>query len=129
MGNKVSEIYLSKLAGDQSKWLSVRQSLIASNVANANTPGFNTVDVKPMDESALSFTNLVRTNDRHLASGIGNVSGVGTERDSTWEIFHSGGNVSLPQEMMKADEVAGAYQMNTTVMKSFHRMVVSVFGN
>lgn len=125
----MSEIYLSKIAADQSKWLSVRQSLVASNVANANTPGFKAQDVRPMDEGEVLFSNLVRTHESHLASGIGNVEGVGVERDSTWEVYHSGGNVSLPQEMMKADEVAGAFQLNTTVMKSFHRMVISVFGS
>lgn len=123
------EIYLSKLAGDQAKWLSVRQSLIASNVANANTPGFRAQDVKPMGESENSFSSLLRTDDKHLSSGIGNVTGVGIERESTWEIYHSGGNVSLPQEMMKSGEVAVAYQMNTTVMKSFHQMVISTFGS
>jgi flagellar basal-body rod protein FlgB len=125
----MSEIYLSTLAKDNSNWLSVRQSLIAGNVANANTPGFRSQDVKPMNESGNLFSNLARTNDGHLYSGIGNVSGVGTTSDDTWEVFHSGGNVSLPQEMMKAGEVAGAFQLNTAVMKSFHRMVVSVFGN
>lgn len=125
----MAEIYLSALAKDNSNWLSARQSLIAGNVANANTPGFRSQDVKPMNESGNLFSNLARTNDSHLYSGIGNVSGVGTTSDDTWEVFHSGGNVSLPQEMMKAGEVAGAFQLNTAVMKSFHRMVVSVFGN
>ena len=125
----MSEIYLSKIAGDQAQWLSVRQSLIAGNVANANTPGYKSQDVKPMDESENSFLNLVQTNGKHLAAGIGNVAGVGTENSSTWEVFHSGRNVSLPQEMMKSGEVAGAYQLNTSVMKSFHRMVLATFGS
>ena len=69
----MSEIYLSKIAGDQAQWLSVRQSLIAGNVANANTPGYKSQDVKPMDENENSFLNLVQTNGKHLAAGIGNV--------------------------------------------------------
>ncbi|MBO6814736.1 MAG: flagellar basal body rod protein FlgB [Rhizobiaceae bacterium] len=125
----MSEIYLGKLAGNHAEWLGVRQSLIASNVANANTPGFRAQDVKEMDESAAIFSNLTQTDSKHIASGIGNVSGIGTGEDDSWEIYHSGGNVSLPQEMMKASEVAGAYELNTTVMKTFHRMVVAVFGN
>lgn len=125
----MSEIYLGKLAGTHSEWLGVRQNLIASNVANANTPGYKAKDVKEMNEGQALFSNMVQTHQQHLASGIGNVAGVGTATEDSWEIYHSGGNVSLPQEMMKAGEVATSYQLNTTVMKSFHRMVIAVFGN
>lgn len=125
----MSQIYLEKLAATQSEWLGVRQSVIASNVANANTPGFKAKDVKAMEEGAPLFSNLVQTHQKHMASGIGNVAGVGVTNGESWEIYHSGGNVSLPQEMMKAGEVASSYQLNTTVMKSFHRMVIAVFGN
>ena len=125
----MSDIYLSSLGENHSKWLSVRQSVIASNVANANTPGFKAKDVKAMDENSALFSNLVTTDSRHITSGIGNIDGVATGRDESWEVYHSGGNVSLPQEMVKANEVSGAYGLNTSVMKSFHRMVISVFGS
>ena len=128
-GMIMSEIYLSSLGESHSKWLSVRQSVIASNVANANTPGFKAKDVKPMGEDSTLFSNLATTDTRHITSGIGNIDGVATGRDESWEVYHSGGNVSLPQEMVKASEVAGAYGLNTSVMKSFHRMVISIYGN
>ena len=124
----MSEIFLSSLAKNNANWLSVRQSLVASNVANANTPGFRAKDVEAFDNGQSMFSNLVQTDKKHLASGIGNVAGIGTTSASTWDTYHSGGNVSLPQEMLKAGEIAGAYELNTTVMKSFHRMLVSVFG-
>ena len=125
----MSEIYLSSLAKTNASWLAARQSLIAGNVANANTPGFKAKDVEAFDSNQSMFSNLVQTDSRHLTSGIGNVAGIGTANDSTWDTYHSGGNVSLPQEMLKAGEVAGAFELNTTVMKSFHRMLVSVFGS
>jgi len=125
----MSEIHLVNLAKNHSSWLGVRQSLIAGNVANANTPGFKAQDVKAMSDTAPLFSNLAQTHSKHLTSGIGNVAGIGTGADDTWEIYHSGGNVSLPQEMMKAGEVSSAYDLNTSVMKTFHRMVVGVFGN
>ena len=125
----MAELYINSLAKTHANWLSVRQSVIASNVANANTPGFRAVDVKPMDDSKSMFTALASTNGQHITAGIGGVDGIGISRQSTWETYHSGSNVSLPQEMMKASEVRGAYELNTTVMKSFHRMVFAVFGN
>ena len=125
----MSEMYLNSLASNHANWLSVRQSLISSNVANANTPGFKALDVKAFEDTTSLFSSMAQTNESHLSSGIGNVAGVATGRETPWDVYHSGGNVSLPQEMIKAGEVAGAYELNTTVMKSFHRMVVSVFGS
>lgn len=125
----MSEIYLHSLGATQANWLSVRQTLIASNVANANVPGFKAQDVRPMEDSRQMFSNLLRTDEKHLASGVGNVEGVATKAGESWETFHSGGNVSVAQEMMKASEVASAYQLNTSVMRSFHSMVITVFGS
>lgn len=125
----MSEIYLSKLAGSNANWLSARQTLIAGNVANSSTPGYKSVDVKPFSE-AMKSTGLTasRTHSMHLTSSSGSAGGVGTQLEESWETYHSGANVSLPQEMIKSGEVSTAYQLNTSVMKSFHRMVVSAFG-
>lgn len=126
----MSEIYLSKLAGSNANWLSARQTLIAGNVANSSTPGYKSVDVKPFSD-ALKTTGLTvsKTHSMHLTSSSGSAGGVGSELEDSWETYHSGANVSLPQEMIKSGEVSTAYQLNTSVMKSFHRMVVSAFGS
>ena len=124
----MSEIYLHNLGTNHASWLSARQSLIAGNVANANTPGFKAQDVKAFDDNAADFSILARTNAAHMTSGLGNVAGQSSHNQTAWETYHSGGNVSVPQEMMKAGEVSTAYELNTSVMKSFHRMVITVFG-
>lgn len=125
----MSEIYLSKLAGSNANWLSARQTLIAGNVANSSTPGYKSVDVKPFSDAMKSAgLSASRTHSMHLVSSSGSAGGVGTKLEDSWETYHSGANVSLPQEMIKSGEVSTAYQLNTSVMKSFHRMVVSAFG-
>lgn len=124
----MADIYINTLSADNAKWLSVRQSLIAGNIANVNTPGFKALDVKAMDESGSQFSKLIATNDRHISASSTSAGGVAIENGSPWESYISGGNVSLPQEMLKANEVSSAFQLNTSVMKSFHRMVISVFG-
>ncbi|MEM9277735.1 MAG: flagellar basal body protein [Pseudomonadota bacterium] len=125
----MSEIYLQQLGGNHAKWLAVRQSLIASNIANANVPGFEAKDVRPLEESQTKFSSMVQTHENHVVARLGNVEGVGITEDATWETYYSGGNVSLPQEMMKSAEVASAFRLNTSVMRSFHGMVLTVFGN
>ncbi|WP_306792290.1 flagellar basal body protein, partial [Enterobacter asburiae] len=43
-------VNLFDLATRQSQWLAVRQSTIASNIANANTPGYTANDVEPFEK-------------------------------------------------------------------------------
>jgi len=41
----VQPIYLLDLASQQERWLTVRQAVVAQNIANANTPGYTAMDV------------------------------------------------------------------------------------
>ena len=124
----MADMMLDQVASSQAKWLSVRQSLIASNVANASVLGYVAKDVRPMEDSGKLFASMVSTNPNHLTSALGGVQGVGVASDRGWETFHSGTSVSLPHEMLKAGEVSTAYQLNTTVMRSFHSMILTTFG-
>lgn len=125
----MSGMYLSGLAEAHANWLSVRQSVIAGNVANANTPGFKAREVSPFEDGKSQFATLMATSSSHVAGGINNAAGYKLSTDSPWDVFHSGGTVNLAREMMKSGDVATAYELNTTVMKSFHRMVVTAFGS
>ena len=42
-------VNLFDLATQQARWLSVRQTAIAGNIANANTPGYARHDVEPFE--------------------------------------------------------------------------------
>ena len=57
MGAAVQPIYLFDLAFQRSQWLSVRQSVVAENIANANTPNYRARDVEPF-EATLDKTEL-----------------------------------------------------------------------
>lgn len=114
------------IASQQNRWLSVRQSVVAQNIANANTPGFKALDVQPF-EAVLNSTGIEmrKTQTSHLSP----VSGVGgdadTQEQAKWQIVHSGNSVSLEEQMLKSGEVAGAYARNTGVMKTLHRMLMA----
>lgn len=119
-------VYLFSLAHRQSDWLSVRQSVVAQNVANANTPGFKALDVEPfaatLDATRLEMT---ATSAAHMTSG-GRAAGTEpVERDKPWEVLHSGNDISLDEELLKAGEVNGAFSLNTSVTKAFHRMLLA----
>ena len=48
-----SSVPLLSLLTTRMSWLSGRQSVLAQNVANADTPGYQARDMKPMDFAAL----------------------------------------------------------------------------
>jgi flagellar basal-body rod protein FlgB len=120
----VVPVFLASLASSQAQWLAARQTTIASNVANANTPGYQARDVTPfsttLDQTALS---LSATNPRHIDAGAELAPTQKISKTDSWEIFHSGNSVALEQEMMKAGEVNQGYALNTAIVKAFSRMV------
>ncbi|WP_185983602.1 flagellar basal body rod protein FlgB [Aureimonas mangrovi] len=122
----MSEVYLFGLTARHAEFLATRQSVIAENVANADTPGFRARDVKPFSE-VLETTRLemAGTDRLHMAGGSGRAGAVEEVSAERWDVTHSGNTVSLEQEMMKAGRVAGEYSLNTSITKAFHRMFMS----
>jgi len=116
-------VNLFDLASQQARWLSVRQSAIAGNVANANTPGYAAMDVEPF-EKVLKNTSVAMsaTHSGHiLASTSPARMTVETEQDGV-AILPSKNSVSLEDQMLKAGEVGRSFELNTSIVKSFHRM-------
>jgi flagellar basal-body rod protein FlgB len=123
----MSSLYLFSLASQNNQWLSTRQTLIAGNIANANTPGFKELDLQPF-EAVLDSTGLkmAATQPGHMKPEAAAIGGSSTaDKGQTWDIYHSGNNVSLEQELLKAGEVNRAYSLNTSIMKSFNRMLLA----
>jgi flagellar basal-body rod protein FlgB len=123
----MSPLHLFKLVSQHNHWLSVRQSAIATNVANVNTPGFKALEVKPFDAMLDGLAlNMTFTSERHIAPAGGAELQVtdGGDQDGV-QVLHSGNTVALEQEMMKAGEVNRAYALNAAVVKAFHRMLLA----
>lgn len=123
----MSSIHLFDLASRQAQWLSVRQATVAGNVANANTPDFRARDVQPFAD-VLSKTQLTMaaTNAQHLEVEANGIAGARLRSEDITERTHSGNTVDVEQEMMKAGEIARDYSLNTSIVKAFHRMMLSV---
>ena len=114
-------IYLFDLAFQRAQWLSVRQTTVAENVANANTPSFRARDVEPfeatLDKTALE---LASTNPGHISFASAPVrTDPGGQR--SWNTSRAN-DVSLEKELIKAGEVSRDYSLNVNIVKSFHRM-------
>ncbi|MFG1400459.1 flagellar basal body rod protein FlgB [Xanthobacter sediminis] len=119
-------LYLFGLASRHSQWASVRQTAIAGNIANANTPGYKAVDTAAFD-AVMNQTslNMARTSESHLSTPAAEVTTRTRDAKDGWGINASGNSVSIEQEMLKANEVNSAYTLDTSIVKSFNRMILT----
>jgi flagellar basal-body rod protein FlgB len=120
-------IHLFGLASQHNNWLSTRQTLLAGNIANINTPRYKALDLQPFD-AVLESTKLQLTvsEQGHMAPDpVTTAATADAEGEQGWEVYHSGSNVSAEQELIKASEINRAYTLNTNVVKAFHRMLLT----
>ncbi|UCI09233.1 flagellar basal body rod protein FlgB [Mesorhizobium sp. B1-1-8] len=118
-------VNLFDLATRQSQWLAVRQSAIASNIANANTPGYTANDVEPF-EKVLDRTavTLAATEAGHLGAEKTNAGFNVKPDEATGSIMPSKNTVVVENELMKAGEVRRSFELNTAIVKAFHTMMM-----
>jgi flagellar basal-body rod protein FlgB len=110
----------------RSRWLATRAAVTATNVANADTPGYKPKDVAPF-ESALrtAATEMGRTRSSHIGSHEGSRGGFGVVLRATTEGKHSGNRVSLETEMATLGETRSQQALATGIIGAFHRMLLS----
>jgi flagellar basal-body rod protein FlgB len=122
----VGSVYLFDVASRHSQWLAVRQATVSGNIANANTPGYKASDVEPfvnvLDKTQLT---MAATDRGHLGVDGSAVRATKVKKSESWDIMHSGNSVSLEQEMAKAGDVNREHSLNTSIVKAFHRMILS----
>jgi flagellar basal-body rod protein FlgB len=122
----MAPVYLLSIASRQSEWLATRQSVIAENIANANTPRFKAGDTEPF-EAILDKTQLTvaSTNPLHMSDAAESARQIEVRREDAWDVVHSGNTVVLEQELLKAGETSRQYALNTGIVKAFHRMFMA----
>jgi flagellar basal-body rod protein FlgB len=122
----MSSIYLFDIASQRSQWLSLRQEAISGNIAHANTPGYAARDVLPFEAVLESSKLSVATSDPgHLAQASEPLDSIAEPDRDAWNIYNSGNSVSIEKELVKAGEVNGGFALNTSVVKAFHRMLLT----
>lgn len=92
-----------------------RQRLVAQNVANADTPGYQARDLASFT-SADGFDLAMRATDpRHLSGDPTGQQHVITETNGR---SPNGNTVSLEDEMMRAADISHEHELSLTVYKS-----------
>jgi flagellar basal-body rod protein FlgB len=126
----------SGLAGDplalaerRLQWLDRRQSVLAQNVANADTPRYRPRDLSPFQRELAGQTRLAlaRTQDGHGAGNAASAIGARTDRTVS-EVTPDGNAVSLDREALRIAETDTAHQVAMSVHRSFMGMFRAALG-
>lgn len=130
MGN----IPLFTALAEKMKWHQTRQTLLAENVANAETPGF-----KGRDLAAFSFAEHMRnvstatistkvTTAGHIVAESSGTDGFATRTINSFEVTPEGNGVTLEDEMMKITSNQMDYQTVTTLYSRSMRLLRTALG-
>ena len=118
--------YVLQLSAQRTQWLSARDELIAGNIANANTPGYQATDLQPfsaiLDNAQVS---MVSTNPAHMTPGGDAFAEARVVEADGPESTLSGNSVDVENEMMKLGEVNRDYTMATNIKRVIHQMIMS----
>jgi len=123
-----ADIGLFRLAEQRLAWVGKRQELLAQNVANANTPGYQPRDLAPF-ASALARANpaaaLVRTDPMHLTATSTMQSG---QPLRPRERASDGNGVSMEDQLTKVADTAGMQDLVANLYRKYNSMFRTALG-
>jgi len=109
-----SHVALLDLAEQRMAWTEQRQSVLAQNIANADTPGWKSKDLAPFAAhlaaagAAMPANELAQTNPMHMAGSGGDAAHPATRLS---ERAPDGNAVSLDQELTRIAETETAHDL------------------
>lgn len=117
-------VNLFQLASQKAQWLSVRQTAVANNIANANTPGYAAVDVEPFEQIlGRTSVNIKATDPKHFGAQPTEAGYKLVEVDAP-AFSKDGSPVRIEKELERSGEVRREFELSTAIVKSFHRMLM-----
>jgi flagellar basal-body rod protein FlgB len=96
-------------------WHEQRQGVLSQNIANADTPGYKTRDLKELSfpelaKGAVSNVAMIATDPRHIGPN-GGPEDSRSERRKPFEVTPQGNAVVLEDEMLRVSTNVQDYQM------------------
>jgi len=121
---------LFRLISDKMAWHNQRQEILAQNVANADTPGYQGRDLAPFDfKTEMRRTarmEMAATRSGHLAGTTPRGSDFKDDRKSgAYETTPDGNAVVLEEQMMKISRNAMDYQTVTNIYRKQVNLIKS----
>lgn len=106
-------------------YITVRHTLLAQNVANADTPGYEAHDLKTFTDALRTVqpASMLATHGRHMVAELGNTTFREDSRVEGWEVVPSGNEVTLEEQMIRAADNSREHQLTTQLMKKHVTML------
>ena len=114
-------------------WLSQRQGVLAQNIANADTPNYQPMDLKPLDFRArLRVTEqklrIARTDDQHINSPKSVRRHRENEQREPYEMAPAGNSVVMEEQLMRMNQTAMDHELATNIYRKYLGMVRIALG-
>ena len=129
-----SQLPLFRLIGQRLDYLSQRQSVLAQNVANADTPGYQPLDLEPFAEHVARTMpsrrlEMTRTHPGHIdaSAGRADLADANTVGDA-YESAPSGNEVVLEQQMIAVAQNAMDHQLALNLYRKQAGMIRIAIG-
>lgn len=116
----VADLPLFQALKSKMMWHQTRQGVLAENIANANTPGYQSRDVKDYsfrDHMTLQAPGLATATTRvgHISGAVSGNLGTKVEERDTFEITPDGNSVNLEEQMMNITQNQMDFQAATSL--------------
>lgn len=128
------KIGLLDALGEKMRWHQTRQTLLAENVANADTPDYRGKDLKAfgfedhMKQLSSVKIATVATQPGHISVQGTDADGFGARQMNSFEITPEGNGVTLEDEMMKVAGNQMDYQAITALYTRSIKLLKTALG-
>lgn len=131
----LSQIDVFKAISTRMRWLNDRQTLIAQNVANADTPGYRPLDLKELSFRQhvvrhLPNLEMAATSGAHIAAPpINGRTDFDARKGRDFETTPAGNAVVLEEQMMKSAENQADYDTMSNLYRKQIGLVKLAIGS
>jgi flagellar basal-body rod protein FlgB len=124
-----TRIGLFDLAEKRLVWTAQRQSVLAANIANANTPAFQARDIESFAQilSGSASIEPVKTQPAHMAGTVPTGLASQTKNPPTARAL-DGNSVALDKQLTKVAETETTQSLVTTIWKKYMGMFSMALG-
>lgn len=130
----MTEPLLHYMLSSQMSYMTERQTVLAHNMANIDTPGYKAQDLKKLD-----FARMASSENNHLfmrATSRNHLSGTLTDEQrfadekvrKPFEISPMANNVVLEEQMAKISDTGAQFNIASTLYKKYNQLYLTSVG-
>lgn len=121
------------LMKDRMSYLGQKSAVLAQNVANANTPGFQAKELAPFvsfaEEMKKASDTMSVTSTKHIVPASMSGVNASTKKMRSFEVLPSGNTIDLEQQMMEVSKTTVEYQADVSIYQKFMTLFRMALGN